>query len=204
MEQDNNSGTYQAKQVKPFLKPLLIVSSIILIAIAIFGYRALSRKSRDKELINGAKSYYAKYDSLLPKEYGECVRLEINELAYKHYIKAEKYGVCDREKTYVKVCKLESGNYQYTPFVSCNGKDDIEYGEYVEGTEKDITPDVSDIRFTFLPQIFSNKSKIYYPSNKNNGDEVIEYYDKAPNEEYKYREANGIKAYKWYKSDKTN
>ena len=201
MEQDNNSGTYQAKQVKPFLKPLLIVSSIILIAIAIFGYRALSRKSRDKELINGAKSYYAKYDSLLPKEYGECVRLEINELAYKHYIKAEKYGVCDREKTYVKVCKLESGNYQYTPFVSCNGKDDIEYGEYVEGTEKDITPDVSDIRFTFLPQIFSNKFKIYYPSNKNNGDEVIEYYDKAPNEEYKYREANGIKAYKWYKSD---
>lgn len=198
---ESKSGTYQGKQVKPFLKPLIIVSSILLIGLSIFGIRMMSNNKKDQNLIKAAKSYYKKYSSILPKEYGECSKLEINELVSKEYLKSKDYYKCDREKTYVQVCKLKSKEYQYTPYISCGDKNDIKYDKYKEGKESDLTPDVSDVRFSFLPQMFSNKIKNYYPEDKTDTNEVQEYYATSPAKGYVYREVDGVVGYKWYSKD---
>ncbi|HPF83301.1 MAG TPA: hypothetical protein PLV83_03920 [Bacilli bacterium] len=190
---------YDSENKNSWLKGLFIVLFAILIMFAIFFIiKILSGGKIENNLLKAGKDYYKKEDNLLPEAAGECNIVTLDQLMVNDYVKNEKiFTSCDSESTYVKVCKLESGKYHYTPVIQCGTKEDTKFGDWKVGTEKDLVEDKSDVKFTFMPKMFSNKAKEYYPSKKTSATEVSELYASAPNAEYTYKD-EGVTATKWY------
>ena len=203
MDESVNYGTYEEKKLKfPFFKQFIAILIIVLIIVLFFLIRGCSMGSKEQNLLKASKQYLSQDSSKLPQNVGECTNISVNDLISKQLIKdASSYSQCNREETYVKVCKLESGNYQYTPFIKCNTKDDTNFTEFVEGEESNLVADKSDVRFAYLPEIYSNKVKLYYPNNNRNRDEVKEYYAESPAEGYTYKTKEKETGYKWYKEE---
>lgn len=190
---------YDSENRKSWIKALLIIL-FILIIIAIFyiivGSFGVGKV--ENNLLRAGIDYYDSDDVLLPAAAGECSIVTLKNLLANEYVKNPNvFTSCDDDETYFKVCKLESGKYQYTPVIKCGSKDDTKFGDWKEGTEKDLIKNKSDIRFTYLAQIYSNASKMYYPNNKSLSSEVSELYISSPSSDYTYKD-KGVTASKWY------
>lgn len=141
---------------KNWPKILLMVLGGIILAIIIFLLiKGCAGKSNDgdfeRDLLEAGKEYYQIDETLLPQATGECKTVTLDTLLTEELItKPENYADCNKDKTYVKVCKLESGNYHYLPVMQCGSTlADDNFTEWKEGIESDLTADKSDVRFTF-------------------------------------------------------
>lgn len=139
-------------------KKILIIIVIVIIvlvigAISIFVINSLNKKEEfdlETDFFQVAMTYYENSSESLPDEVGECTILTLETLLAKSKIDSpEEYDVCNKYNTYVKSCKLESGEYHYVPVFSCNGiNSESQYSEWQDGIEKDITSE-DDVRFLF-------------------------------------------------------
>ena len=201
MEDNSYYGSYEENERKnPLFKILLILIAIIIIIVLVFLIsRMRGGNVVQKNLLIAGKNYYDENSTALPEAAGECSTITLSYLLNEDLIKnTENYNSCDDSATYVKVCKLESGDYHYTPVIQCGSKDDTVFGDYKEGSEEDLVADSSDVRFTFKGEVYSTQSKQYYPSNKTTEKEVTELYTSAPATEYSYKGEAVNNAAKWY------
>ncbi len=201
MEDNSYYGSYEENERKnPLFKILFIIIAIMVIIVVIFlTVRACSGSAVEKQLLTAGKSYYDENSANLPEAIGECNTVSLSYLMSEDLIKnTDNYSSCDDTATYVRVCKLESGNYQYTPVIKCGTKDDTVFGDYKEGEESDLVADSSDIRFTFKGEVYSTQNKQYYPGNKTNENEVTELYTSTPATDYTYKGDAVSNAAKWY------
>lgn len=180
-----------------FIIRIMFLLLILLIICLLLFYLSKGNKI-ENNLLKASKDYYNSEDVLLPSAIGDCAIVTLEQLLNNDYIKNEKLlNKCDKESTYVKVCKLESGKYHYTPIINCKSEEDTLFGDWKIGYESDLVDDKSDIRFSYLAQIYSTQVKKYYPNNENNAESVQEYYASLPSSEYKNSDS-GVKASKWY------
>ncbi len=182
----------------------IIISFFILVAIIIIVLLLLKgcgKTSLRDDLIEAAKDYYEKYPDMLPSEVGECFVVTLADLEKEGLIKVSDYETCDKEKTYVNVCYLESRTYHYSAILDCE-VEDTNYGMWQDGTENDID-DTSDIRFKFLGEELQTGTKYYYPKDLTDVTKVIEYYASVPKNGYNGKEDEQI-GYKWYTEKKVN
>ncbi|MEG0576561.1 MAG: hypothetical protein RR500_01715 [Bacilli bacterium] len=202
MEENNTYGEYKEKQIKiPFLKTILLLLFVLIIFILLY-ILFFSKNNLELRFVESAKKYFVKYSSILPAEKGMCNQVTVDELIEKQLIDdPTKYGECDREKTKVKVCKLESGKIHYTPIINCKNKK-TKFKGFTNGKETQIIEDKTDIEYLFMPEKYNNKKKNYYPNNIEKIEEVKEYYNKIPNEQYPFKSKKSTIAYKWYINEK--
>lgn len=197
MKEEVKPGVYKEKEVKVYLKKLIIISLLTIILLTYFGIKLYTKKSMEEELHNSGILYLEKYSSILPVNEGECIEISVYEMISKGIIEnAKKYVKCNKDETKVKVCKLKNGKYHYTPIVKCDGENNTQFGKFKVGNEADLLNGNTDIKFLYLPLVNTNRIKSFYPENESN-----EYYVKAPNETFKYRMQDGKTVYKWYKKD---
>ena len=182
----------------------VIISFLILVAIIIIILlllKACGKTSLRDDLIEAAKDYYEKYPDMLPSEVGECFVVTLADLEKEGLIKVSDYETCDKEKTYVNVCYLESKTYHYSAILECE-VEDTNYGMWQDGTEDDIE-ETSDIRFKFLGEELQTGTKYYYPKDLTDVTKVIEYYAAIPKSGYTGKEDEQF-GYKWYTEEKVN
>ena len=175
----------------------IVIVIFVLLCLVYFFISRFGQNKLENGLLRAGKEYYKSPEVLLPEQGGECSVVSLEKLQNMGYIKSTLYDQCDTTETYVKVCKLESGNYHYTPFVKCDSEYDTKFGEWQVGEESDLVANKSNIRFTFMPQVYTNKGKAYYPSNVTDAKKVNTYYASAPTNEYKNKDS-ATKASKWY------
>lgn len=201
MEENNYYGSYEeSEQKNPLFKLILVIlAALLLIVIIFFIVRSCGSNNIEKQLLSVGQKYYNDNESSLPKVAGECNTISLNYMLSEKLIKnTEGFKTCDDTATYVKVCKLESGEYHYTPVIQCGTKSDTVFGDWKLGKETDLTKNKSDIKFTYIGEIYSTQTKQYYPNNIVNGDDVKELYTTSPSNDYTYK-SEGIKgASKWY------
>lgn len=134
---------------------LIVLGTVILVLIAFLLIKGCSSNNKtnniEQDLLKAGKGYYDIDITLLPQAIGECEIVTLGELLDGALItNPENYSDCNNEKTYVKVCKLESGSYHYLPVLQCgNNLADANFTDWKEGTESDLVADKSDVRFTF-------------------------------------------------------
>ena len=182
----------------------IIVSFLILVAVVIIALLLLKSCNKGElrnDLIEAAKDYYEKYPDLLPSEIGECFIVTLGELESEGLIKVSDYETCDKTKTYVNVCYLDSKTYHYSAVLEC-GSEETNYGMWQDGTETDIN-ETSDIRFNFLGEELQTGTKYYYPNDVTDISKVIEYYATIPKSGYNGKEDEQI-GYKWYTESTVN
>ena len=206
MNNDVNYTEYNEEKNRiPWLR--MFISLLLLVVIVVIILLLLRACGKDtnlrQDLVEAGKSYYEKFPSLLPSEKGECLTVELSALEQLELIDKDKYSSCDKDKTYVNVCLLDSGKYQYSGILSCTDNNEF-YGMYKDGTESDLKEDESDVRYMFIGEeltdvISSNKEekKYYYPGNETNSSSIDEYYIKSPASGYTYKEGQTT-GYKWY------
>lgn len=201
MEENNYYGSYEeSEQKNPLFKILLVMLAFILIIVIIFFViRSCGTNNIEKTLLKAGKKYYNENENSLPKEAGQCNTLSLDFLISEGMLKrTDNFKTCDDSSTYVKVCKLESGDYHYTPVIQCGTKSDTVFGDWKEGKESDLKVDKSDIKFTYIGEFYSNQAKQFYPSNGLVENDVKELYIDSPATDFTYK-SEGIKdASKWY------
>lgn len=179
-----------------------IIGIIILIAIAIFLFffvlKSCNSGSKiEKELLDAGKKHYSN-TTLLPTATGECSTVTAESLIDEGSItNFDDFASCNKTETYVKVCKLASGKYHYTPILLCD-KITTNFGEWMSGNESNLTADKSDVKFLFNGEIYNGKMNLYYPLNKSNANEVKEYYVSTPADGYINTDSETTAAAKWY------
>ncbi len=114
----------------------------------------------EKTLLEAGKKYFEYNEHKLPTSIGECATVDLTTLGDTlGLVNVNDFEKCDGTSTYVMVCKLESGSYQWTPWLKCDDKDsDSEYDEGKEGTSSDLVTDESFVKFMFLPQVLKEGS----------------------------------------------
>lgn len=190
---------YNSEKRKTWIKALLIILFFVMVIAVVYILVNSSGNGKvENNLLRAGVDYYASGDVLLPEANGECSVVTLKNLLANEYVKNPNvFTSCDGDETYVKVCKLESGKYQYTPIIKCGTKDDTKFGDWKEGTEGNLIENKSDIRFTYLAQVYSNATKTYYPNDKSKSLEVSELYISSPSSMYSYKD-KGLSASKWY------
>lgn len=174
---------------------LILLMLIVVVVIALFVLKGCGKSSLSKTLVEAGKEYYT--TEALPTNAGECYTVTLETLENKDLIKkTDAYSTCDNSQTYVKVCYLESKTYQYTPVLSCT-VETTKFGEWADGSETNLIPDVTDVRFSFLGQELSSGTKYYYPSDATDMTKVSEYYATSPSAGYTGK-GDGANGYKWY------
>lgn len=169
---------------KSWPKILLIILGVLVLALIIFLLvKGCSGNKVDdnleNDLLNAGKEYYRIDDTLLPQASGECKSVTLGTLVEEDLLSADKYGDCNKDKTYVKVCKLESGDYHYLPVMQCGSTlADDNFKAWTEGTESDLVANKSDVRFTF-------KGEVLEVSDENLSTESEGWMDEIKGENYK-------------------
>lgn len=142
---------------KNWPKVVLVVLGAIIIALIIFLLIKGCVKNNknwdiERDLLEAGKVYYNIDITLLPQATGECETVTLGTLLEEELItNPENYSDCNNDKTYVKVCKLESGKNHYLPVLQCGSTlADDNFESWKDGTESDLVADNSDVRFTFL------------------------------------------------------
>lgn len=192
---------------KNWPKIVLIVLGVIILAVIAFLFiKGCENKNNDgnmeRDLLEAGKEYYRIDETLLPQATGECKTVTLDTLLTEELITTpDNYAECNKDKTYVKVCKLESGSYHYLPVMQCGSTlADDNFTEWKEGTEADLVADKSDVRFTF-------KGEYLEVSDENLGKEQeawldelngINYITVSSIKYYRYRDL----AWKWQTSTK--
>lgn len=201
------------RERSPWVKILLVILGIILIIfIVLFLIKACGNGQNNENanledtLLKAGKDYYN--EEGLPSAVGECETISLGKLVDLDFIKNdEAFTTCDNDDTYVKVCKLESGKYQYTPLLSCTEERTV-FGEWQEGSETDLVVDKSDVTFTYKAERMTKTTtttteqtagtrKSYYPGNGSDASKVKELYVSSPASGYIYRDSSAS-ASKWY------
>ena len=132
-----------------------------------------------------------------PQEVGDCTTYTLEQVTASSDATTKKvFSSCDKTKTTVKVCKLDTGKYQYTPVLSCK-HETTSFGDWKKGEVTDIIANNSDLQITYLGEVLEVGDRVFYPNNGTNPESLNERYASAPNGEYKYQ-INSTKAYKWY------
>ena len=143
---------------------LMILVGIVAVIAIVFAVVKVGIFDKDKTsnfeqiIISATKEYYTTRNSDLPTAYGKCNVVTLNTLLDNSLVSKENNDILsekkfDGEKTTVKVCMLENGNYHYTATLSSDDKKlTASYGEWKEGKESDLTADKSDVKFSFLLQ----------------------------------------------------
>lgn len=202
MEDNNYYGSYEENERKnPIIKFIFIgIALVIIIALIFLLTRSCESKTINDILLDASKKYYEENKDSLPSARGECNTVTLGYLITENLIEnAENFNSCDDATTLVRVCKLDSGNYHYTPIISCGTKDDTVFGDYKVGTEADLVADESDVRFKYLGEVYSSKEKKYYPKNLTDATKVNELYVSSPASDYTYKGEAVKDAAKWYK-----
>ena len=140
---------------KPIKFLILGVSILVILLVIAFLLKNNQKEEEfniEKNFLEIGKEYYQENSGELPSIAGECKQVTLEKLLARSLIdKTEEYNQCNKYNSYVNVCKLQSGTYQYNPMLVC---DDInseeEYGQWQKGTENDLKPDSSEVRFLFL------------------------------------------------------
>ena len=134
---------------------LMVLGAIIIALIIFLAIKGCTGKTSiedmEKNLLDAGKEYYNADINLLPQAKGECEIVTLGTLLNTKLIDNSKvFESCNNEKTYVKVCKLESGKTHYTPVLQCGSTlADDNFGAWKDGKESDLVADKSDVRFTF-------------------------------------------------------
>jgi len=152
----NGEGYYKDRgEEKNWPKLILMILGGLILALIVFLLVkgcVLNNKNEDLErsLLEAGKEYYSSGVNLLPQAKGECSTVTLGTLVNKNLLSSEDYVTCNNDKTYVKVCKLESGNYHYVPVLQCGeAMADDNFTVWKDGFESDLVADKSDVRFTF-------------------------------------------------------
>lgn len=129
---------------------IAILALIILLLIKGCGKNS-NNDGMERDLLEAGKEYYNIDNTLLPSATGECKSVTLGTLLEESLITTpDNYKECNQDKTYVKVCKLESGSYHYLPVMQCGSTlADDNFTDWKDGTESDLVIDKSDVRFTF-------------------------------------------------------
>lgn len=198
---DNRSNYYDPEKTRtPWLRIAFIIIGIIIVILVIFLLLKSFNKGPDlyTDLMNSIKKYSESNESILPSSIGECVNITLKDLKDNNSLSNTKYyETCNNDETYVRICKLDENDYQYTPILSCDSIK-TEFGDYESGTINDLTKNNSYVEFKFLAEQLKPGIKSYYPNNSLDANKVSEYYNASPAEEYVYKD-NAEIAYKWYR-----
>lgn len=145
-------------QNKKLITKILIISLIVIVGIILFILTFVLVKKLLKEepfdtetsFLESGKSYYQ--ENTKPSIAGECDKVSLEVLLSEGLIgEVQYYSECNKYTSYVNVCKLESGKYQYTPMLNCESlQSEKQYGEWTNGTEEDLIEDSSEVRFLYL------------------------------------------------------
>ena len=134
-----------------FILGAIILALIIFLLIRGCGKNNAVNNNLEDQLLKAGKEYYSTDNTLLPQATGECKTVTLGTLVDEKLLNNDNYTDCNKDKTYVKVCKLESGKYHYLPVMQCGSKlADDNFTAWQEGNESDLVADKSDVRFTFL------------------------------------------------------
>ena len=162
---ENNS--YRSGGLSLVRRILIVLMVIVAILLIIYLLKGCNKSKKpivpdnndkvnfnyESSLLEAGKNYYSTHQDELPNSPGECSIVELETLLSKDLINADKFGSCNVNTTYVKVCKLENNTLHYTPWLTCVNKvSDSEYGNVKEGTNADIVENESYLDFKFMPQ----------------------------------------------------
>ena len=171
---------------------------ILLVLIVVFLIIKIAKKGPNLYdiLVDEAKSsVHVRLD--FPQEVGDCTIYTLEQVTANSEDSVKKaLSSCDKTKTTVKVCKVDTGKYQYTPILSCKNETTA-FGDWKKGEVTDIIADNSDLQITYLGEMLETGNRVFYPNNETNPEASNERYAQAPNEEYRYQ-INQTTAYKWY------
>ena len=142
---------------------ILIVIAIILIIylLSSCGNKNIDNKKKNETgkfdyesaLVEAGKTYFRNNIDETPVAPGECNVVELDKLIEKGLLNSSKFGNCNVTSTYVRMCVLENGTKQYTPWLTCTDKDsESEYTALTPGNLNDIVVDKTYTEFKFLPQ----------------------------------------------------
>ena len=195
-EDDNNSGLFK--------KMLIVVMVIIAILIIIFLIKSCGNNGGsikdtfdyESALLNAGKNYYEGNKNEYPNQIGECTKVELKTLIERGLIDKDRFSECNNVETYLRVCMLENGNKQYTPWLTCPNKNsEQEYGQSQEGKLSDIRVNESYVEFKFLPEVLKSEEDNLGPEEVLWKDEITyqNYKTIASTNFYRYRD----KLYKW-------
>lgn len=168
-EYEDNDSLYEGAKRKKIIMSVLLVLALILIIILMRSCASRSKVTVDidyeKILLDAGKKYANTNKQLLPSAKGQCTVIDLNLLSYDQEISNNKdFQTCDKNKTYVKICKLGNNNLQYTPWLSCTKKNsENEYGTSKEGEYKDIVTNSTSVSFMFLPQVIKSEEDTLGP-----------------------------------------
>ena len=147
-------------------------------------------------LLEAGKKYFNTNTNEVPTAIGDCYNVTLQTLIMDGYLNSEDFKQCNSINTYVRVCKLENGSLQYTPWFACNDKlSSEEYGQTTDGTLNDIVPDVTYVDFLFLPQQLNKNKEELGPVEEIWKDDIkyVSYKTLATTTYYRYRD----QLFKW-------
>ena len=212
-ENDYQSGG--GSLVRKVLIILMVVIAILLIIYLLKGCSKTKKPANknntnnkssevfdyESELLESGKKYFASHQDELPISQGECSIVELDALLTNKLIDADKFGSCNVNTTYVKVCKLEDSTMHYTPWLTCVGvNSDKEYEPLSEGKSTDIIADKTYVEFKFMPQLASKEGQILGPVEEMWKDDIKydSYKTLSTTKYYRYRD----KLFTWNLSDR--
>lgn len=184
-------GYEDEKSSSGLAKKLLIVL-LVVIAIVVILYLLSSCTKKEavvtptpstfdyeNVLLAAGQKYYENNSDLYPVAAGECTQVELQTLIDRGLVNVENFDKCNRNTTYVRVCMLENGSKQYTPWLTCTDRmSDSLYSESREGTLNDLVANSTYVDFKFIAQELN--------SAKQNLGKTEEYWkDQIPYSTYK-------------------
>lgn len=187
-------------------KIVLSVLGILILAVIAFllikGCGKVNNNDVERDLLEAGKEYYRIDETLLPQATGECKTVTLDTLLTEELVTTpENYADCNKDKTYVKVCKLESGSYHYLPVMQCGSTlADDNFTDWQEGTESDLVTDKSDVRFTFKGEYLEVSDENLEEEQEAWLDELkdVNYTTVSSTKYYRYRDLT----WKWQTSKK--
>ena len=198
-ELDEEKEERRRKLIKGIFFSILVIIVVIIVLLLLKGC-GKTEVNRYDDLVKAAKAYYEEEKDKLPEFYGEQATVTLKDLKDADLLEnPDAFSDCTDASTYVKVSKLESGKYQYTPVLNCKDEETA-FGSCIVGTEKDLEADSSNVEFTFVASRLQKGIKEYYPGNKTDESKVKEYYKTAPSADYNLTDDKGVTGYKYYKT----
>ena len=174
--EENKYRTSNVGLVRKILIVLMVIVAILLIIYLLKGCSKAKKPNvnptpdinnntvkydYEANLLLAGKKYYSSNSDELPNSPGECSIVELETLLSKEMIDADKFGSCNVNTTYVKVCKLEDTKLQYTPWLTCvDETSNTAYSELKEGNASQVIPDETYVEFKFLPQVATSAGQI--------------------------------------------
>lgn len=163
----NDENNYSSKKILTTYKVGLLLISIFAICLMVtFGINAYHISQIDpfeKEgstlpadyLLDSSRTYFDYDATRLPSAVGQCINVTLDTIKKENLISDIKYyNKCDANNTYVRVCKLESGDYHFEVSMSCNDKVTLAVGNKQPLSDESVVADnmSAQISFDYMAQ----------------------------------------------------